>query len=107
MAVLRINPPWAVDGQSLLADEWTDPKPPFRHAQSIYTPEGKIKEFGEITLPEEHFRTMKTKLNRVDVIESDIIGKSKLKKESFIIPLLKLVIRFSLMKRTKFELSAC
>ena len=78
--ILKINPPWSIDGQSLLKEQWKDVEPPLDFYQLLYedntydTSEKGIWVEGEIIAPMDYQEVIKHKIERIDTHQSKWIG---------------------------------
>jgi hypothetical protein len=76
---LKVKPPWRVDGQSLLSDDWNHITPPLEFHQLLYK-EGewannvKIWAGGEIIKPTDYFYEINKRANIVNIYKSRWIG---------------------------------
>ena len=83
MDIIEFDPPWDIDGQSLLSDNWKNLSPPLDFFQIMYednqwknkTDSGTFLK-GKISEPLKYFDTIKHKFNKLTVYKSKWIDKN-------------------------------
>jgi hypothetical protein len=78
--ILKIRPPWTIDGQSLISDSWKQISPPLEFHQLLYKYSkfaNNIKTWtgGEIIKPTDYFHKINKKVNILNISKSKWIGK--------------------------------